>query len=170
MNESKKGFTLETLQVELAPWTDANFGPREAWHPLLGIVEEVGELEEAIDKAHYGDIKDAIADTVIYMCDFANTMEFDLNELIVGKIPARPQSPTILVGKLAHSYLKKKQGIRGTPEEHDAAMKETLAELFHSLSQWLFETYQENLLRVVADTWSKVKERNWKRNPKTGEG
>jgi len=32
------------------------------------------------------------------------------------------------IGELAHAILKKKQGIRGTPEEHDAAIKDAIAD------------------------------------------
>lgn len=33
------------------------------------------------------------------------------------------------VGELAHSYLKAKQGIRGTPEEHDAAGRDAIGDI-----------------------------------------
>ncbi len=65
------------------------------------------------------------------------------------------------VGELAHAYLKMEQGIRGTREEHEAAMKDAIGDCciflmdFCNQMGWDFET-------IIRETWSHVKKRNWK--------
>ena len=77
----------------------------------------------------------------------------------------RPYQPilgaTEEVGELAHAYLKMEQGIRGTKEEHVAAMKDAVGDCVIFLMDlcnqmgWDFET-------IVEETWNHVKKRNWK--------
>jgi len=79
---------LNRLQLELLSWQKHNFPNREPWEPLIGISEEVGELHHAFLKRHQGirgtreewdaEIKDALADIIVYLCDFANAEEIDL--------------------------------------------------------------------------------------------
>lgn len=38
---------LRKLQEEQKPWVKHNFGDRPSWMPLLGAVEELGELAHA---------------------------------------------------------------------------------------------------------------------------
>lgn len=65
------------------------------------------------------------------------------------------------VGELAHAYLKMEQGIRGTKEEHLAAMKDAIGDCaiflmdFCNQMGWEYE-------KIVRDTWDQVKKRNWK--------
>jgi NTP pyrophosphatase (non-canonical NTP hydrolase) len=67
------------------------------------------------------------------------------------------------VGELAHAYLKMEQGIRGTKEEHTAAMKDAVGDCVIFLMDlcnqmgWDFEN-------VVNETWDHVKKRNWKQD------
>lgn len=72
------------------------------------------------------------------------------------------------VGELSHALLKGKQGIRGTPEEHEAAAKDALGDIFifmlHfcNLRGW-------NLHDIVTETWNGVvAKRDWRANPKDG--
>lgn len=93
-------FSLDGLQAELKPWAEHNF-PHEygegvlPYRPLLGLVEELGELAHAHLKQEQGirgtaeeqedKGKDAIADLFIYMADYASKRGWDLQE-IVGKV------------------------------------------------------------------------------------
>lgn len=83
------------LQSEHRKWVAYNFGqkgPRAAWEPLLGIGEELGELDHAFLKAHQGvrgtkeehaaAAKDAIGDIVIYLVDFASLAGYDIQEAV----------------------------------------------------------------------------------------
>lgn len=74
-------FTLRQLQTEQRAWAQHNFPGRDPWQPLLGVVEEVGELSHAHLKAEQG-IRtnqdhaaakiDAIGDIVIYLADYCS--------------------------------------------------------------------------------------------------
>lgn len=74
---------LKEIQAEHKEWVNRNFGEnRPAWHSLLGLVEEVGELAHSYLKReqnirgtkaeHDAKIKDAVGDIVIYLIDFCN--------------------------------------------------------------------------------------------------
>ena len=78
---------LRILQKKLIPWRRRNFGGAvQSWQPLLGMVEEIGEL--------------------------------------------------------SHAYLKRKQGIRGTKKEHEAAIKDSLADLIDRKSTRLNSSHR----------------------------
>ena len=83
---------LKTLQDEQRPWVKHNFGDRPAWQPLLGAVEEIGELAHAhlkheqnirTNESHIENAKDAVADAIIYLSDYCSAMGFDLETLVV---------------------------------------------------------------------------------------
>jgi NTP pyrophosphatase (non-canonical NTP hydrolase) len=70
-------------------------------------------------------------------------------------------------GKLNHAYLKQKQGIRGTREQHQAAIKDAVADIIVYLADFCNKT-DINLTLTLAETWSKVRRRDWKNDKKTG--
>lgn len=85
--------TLNELQKEVKIWADRNFGTdRNHLHPLLGVAEEVGELNHAILKMeqgirgskskHYVEAKDAIGDIIVFLADFCAQNGFDLQECV----------------------------------------------------------------------------------------
>ena len=82
---------LKKLQKENKEWTEYNFPNKEPWHPLLGVVEEVGELAHAHLKMVQGirrneklmDLAyDAVGDIIIYLADYCNQMNFDLEGIV----------------------------------------------------------------------------------------
>lgn len=90
-------FTLRGLQKEQEPWVDHNFepgntrNPARAYKPLLGVVEEVGELSHAHLKSlqgirtgedHAAKSKDAIGDLVIFLADYCTAMGYDFQECV----------------------------------------------------------------------------------------
>ena len=76
-------------QFEISEWSKQNF-TQDPIDPLLGITEEVGELNHAVLKQRQGIrkgvdpvvskalIEDALGDIFIYMCDFAQRNNIDL--------------------------------------------------------------------------------------------
>ncbi len=91
--------SLRVIQREIKEWSLRNFGKQiskatgaelGSISPLLGIGEENGELCHVVLKRHQGirgyddDVKymaerdDAIADILVYLCDFANREDVDL--------------------------------------------------------------------------------------------
>lgn len=82
---------LRKLQDEQRPWVKHNFGARPSWMPLLGIMEELGELAHSHLKQaqgirshedHEAMAKDAVADIVIFLADYCSARDFDLESLV----------------------------------------------------------------------------------------
>lgn len=78
---------LRRLQGLVGRWQGANFDGSDPTHPLLGLVEEVGELSHHWLKSlqrirsneyHEEGIKDSIGDIVIYLCAFCVRAGYDL--------------------------------------------------------------------------------------------
>jgi NTP pyrophosphatase (non-canonical NTP hydrolase) len=79
---------LTQLQDEVGEWSCRNFPNNEPIDPLLGLVEEVGELAHAVLKArqgirgtpqeHYDAMVDAVGDIVVYLADFCERNAIDL--------------------------------------------------------------------------------------------
>lgn len=95
----KEELTFRQLQIEIGKWAKANFADNTSYitgqilgpiAPLLGMGEELGELHHAVLKRHqairgfdddtkYKDARDdALADLLVYMCDFASREGIDL--------------------------------------------------------------------------------------------
>ena len=83
--------TLDQIQTEQNEWSNRVFGPQSPLLPLLGVVEELGELAHAVlkreqgirrDEDHLANEKDAIGDVCIYLLDYCNRRGFNLLELI----------------------------------------------------------------------------------------
>jgi NTP pyrophosphatase (non-canonical NTP hydrolase) len=87
-----RALLLSEIQAEHAVWAQRNFGTRPAHQPLLGAVEEIGELAHAHLKAeqgirgteeeHRAAKKDAVADVIIFLMDYCNIEGFDMQELL----------------------------------------------------------------------------------------
>ena len=84
--------TFRRLQEEQGEWAMRNFGARPSHQPLLGAVEELGELAHAHLKSeqgirgaqeHHAESKrDAVADIIVFLADYCNLEGFDMQELI----------------------------------------------------------------------------------------
>jgi NTP pyrophosphatase (non-canonical NTP hydrolase) len=91
--------SLRQIQSEIGEWSLKNFGENVSkrtnqtmgsGNALLGIVEEIGELTHVVLKGHQGirgyddpekyrtERDDAIADTLVYLCDFSHREGVDL--------------------------------------------------------------------------------------------
>lgn len=157
------------LQEELKPWVLHNFGERPTHQALLGITEEYGELISAHKES---EIKDAVADMVIYIADYANSNGIELPDTgarrksLETPVSNLVQYMAVPLGRLAHAHLKKEQGIRKN-EDHDANKVEALGELLHLLNSYSFMC-GFSLGDVVYDVWSRVKQRDWKKDAAKG--
>ena len=82
--------TLEHLQNEQYEWSKKKFGPQDSVLPLLGVVEEIGELCHAVLKRRQGihtgeylvEEQDAIGDIVIFLMDYCNRRGFNLMHIV----------------------------------------------------------------------------------------
>lgn len=87
-------FTLADLQEEVIEWSRKNFPNNQSYHPLLGLMEEVGELSHAHLKSEQGirgDIAelyaqkvDAVADIIIYLADYCARNNISLHSAVVN--------------------------------------------------------------------------------------
>lgn len=82
---------LNKLQEEQKDWIKHNFGDRPSWMPLLGAVEELGELAHAhlkqaqgirVTENHFENKKDAVADIIIYLADYCSAEGINLHEVV----------------------------------------------------------------------------------------
>ena len=71
------------------------------------------------------------------------------------------------LGELAHSVLKAKQGIRGTPEEHEVKAKDAAGDLLIFLTGF-FIRKGWSIQDVLTETWATVKTRDWQKFPRNG--
>lgn len=84
--------TLKQMQVEQLEWSNRNFKDKKPYQPILGAAEEVGELAHAYLKmeqgirgnreTHIANMKDAVADCVIFLMDLCNQMEWDMETIV----------------------------------------------------------------------------------------
>lgn len=178
-------FNLAQLQAEQAPWVKHNFGDRPSWMPLMGIAEELGELVEAgtARKAH--DMKDGIADTIIFMGDYFTAMGWDLQQAWetrtrcnLVETDENTRRLIVSVAKMQHHHLKLAQGIRGGKRKHHEGIKLGARWILWELV-WIFPFYPdtggrprelvqaEAVMMAVEETWAKVKLRDWKKDSNT---
>lgn len=159
----------DQLRDEVHAWANANFGPHEAYRPLLGIVEELGELVEAETKAA---VADAIGDVVIFMADYCGAKGWSLASIAASARPfsttVAPPPAAVALGRLAHAQLKAEQGIRGTQAEHDASGKAACAAILRYLHFVAVEERLDDVDEIVAATWARVRQRSWREDPARG--
>jgi hypothetical protein len=152
--------------------------------PLLGIIEEAGELSDACNRASLEETKDAIGDVQIYLADYlyrqglaASTIDWLQFSNDKTWLPA-PDSLMVTVGRLAHINLKRHQGIRGyETDKFFYELKAVLTNLMLCLRSVLLTSYPrltnkeaaDAVITILGSTWKHVKERNWTANPYTGE-
>jgi NTP pyrophosphatase (non-canonical NTP hydrolase) len=84
--------TFRRLQSEVRAWSVRNFGDRATHQPLLGAMEELGELSHAHLKQeqgirgtaaeHEAAAKDAVGDLIIYLADYVAGRGWDLQEIM----------------------------------------------------------------------------------------
>jgi NTP pyrophosphatase (non-canonical NTP hydrolase) len=83
--------TLNEIQDEINVWATQNFGHRAGWQPLLGLIEEVGELSHhylkrsqgiRLNEDHVLGIEDAVGDIAIYLMDFCNAEGISLEAVL----------------------------------------------------------------------------------------
>lgn len=83
---------LKQLQKEQGEWSKINFPDAKKYQPLLGLIEELGELSHSHLKAEQGirgteaehrvKIADAIGDMVIFLSAYCNQNDFDLESCV----------------------------------------------------------------------------------------
>lgn len=101
------------------------------------------------------------------------SIQLDLKLWKLHNFPASDDRDQLLgiveeLGELAHAILKLRQGIRGTPAEHEAAAKDAVGDLFIFLTNfcsardWVLED-------IIHDTVATVLRRDWQANKQSGQ-
>ncbi len=79
------------LQKQTAIWQTNNFSEAKAHQPLLGIIEEVGELshahlkqEQGIRNSNTEDKEDAVGDIIIFLCHYCTMNNIDMDNAVVS--------------------------------------------------------------------------------------
>lgn len=165
--------SLKVVQDEMKPWQAHNFPNRPAWIPLCGMMEELGELADQTMNRDIDivEVLDAIGDITIYLCDFANSQNYNLLEIWGSVGPDEDFMDdnliglTIDLGKLYHSFIKTFQNIR-MHEDHPTAAKRAIGRILAYLVDEC-EFYDTDLDRVLSHTWNRVKQRDWQKNRNT---
>lgn len=83
---------LHDLQVQVKTWGQKNFPSAEPWEPLVGAMEELGELSHAHLKRHQGirgtdlehriKAEDAVADIVIFLAHYCSLNGHDFGDCV----------------------------------------------------------------------------------------
>jgi NTP pyrophosphatase (non-canonical NTP hydrolase) len=84
--------TFGQLQEHVGEWSRRNFPNNQPYHPLLGLVEEVGELSHSFLKSeqgirgtieeHHAAKVDAVGDILVYLADFCSRNDIDMQDAI----------------------------------------------------------------------------------------
>lgn len=91
-NVNERDLTLRQLQQEQVVWQEHNFPSRDNYYPLLGAMEELGELAHAHLKSlqkirgsaveHRAKASDAVADIVIFLADYCSANGIDFQDAL----------------------------------------------------------------------------------------
>lgn len=164
-----KVFSFTKLQEEQKPWVARNFPNRDPGDPLFGMFEEYAELliADSIDE-----VKDAVADITIFLTDFCNTNNLNLDQIVfLGRkedLSWMDQSQLqnaigYTIGQISHHFLKRKQNIRGTFREHTEAIETRISELIGILRHFS-NSFKFSYEQAVTDTWNNiVSKREWRK-------
>lgn len=175
---------LVAMQADQIEWSTRNFGQQPPHRPMLGIIEELCELEEAqlgdADETTEASVLDAVGDVSIYMLDYCGKRGWSMQELwdaracpewldnfVMGDEDDGAPYFAPFIRRLAHSQLKGEQNIRGGTGKHDGILKATLSSVLWTLEGICEAYYKRNFLRVMEDVWLKVRQRDWVSNPNT---
>ena len=167
-------YNLSELQQEVGEWANEQFPQQPVQNPLLGSIEESGELTEEFLSSELDrtEVMDAIGDVIIYLCDFSYSWDVDLGEAQQNmdsfELQTRCSTNTELIlelsvanGELIHSFLKQDQGIR--QDEEGVGSNADIEALTHILKA--FQTYCKTSEFTVDDcideAWLEVSDRDW---------
>lgn len=167
---------LNEIQHKFKKWSFDNFGEQVSKQtgqtlgsllPLLGIGEEVGELDAAIEENNEAEIRDALGDIMIYLMDFCNREQVLIYECIPrDTIMVKPTTFSRALGRLNHVMLKRHQGIRGYDDDN-FFFEERNKAIFSLYNKVVAVSYDFGIdpysnIEAVAE---KVLGRDWKANP-----
>lgn len=167
--------TLQQIQFELNSWTVYNFGQQDSSIPIMGMIEELGELTHAtlkqiqgIRKRDYIEAKkDAVSDLVIYLLNYFNTKQINIDKTSILDIEF-PKSYgeykcIIYINKHISNIATFNETKAGSYQIQIGTIERLLAIINHYCKLNNFD-----LLTTVNEVWEQVKLRDWKKYPNNG--
>lgn len=146
----------------------------EGLAPLMGIVEEVGELFAASKKE---DKRDALGDIAVYLCDYLNRECIEFPTKVSLDVRLRATNPlnglVACLGMMHHCHLKRFQRIRDMhdPMKFSLARQVALEGFVWHLGAAARKVTGTDLLTLLNETWNNiVKKRDWKKDAAAGGG
>ena len=160
--------TLQEIQSELKVWTEYNFDKQTPEIPILGMIEELGELSHAILKEKQGirqsdflaDKKDAIADLTIYALNYLNAIDSNYER----KIPKTFLTNVESLQSISY-YISTLDIELNTIEVFTDSDN---CNYIICLIEGLCNINSIGFLTTVNEVWEQVKLRDWKKYPKDG--
>lgn len=185
---------LEDWKNRIGEWARRNFplpsiedecvGSRQRMRQALGMVEEYGELQNALFVGDYNEVRDAVADMMIYSLDLSHTCEFKVTDIVSSAVTPSAFEDAFLhecddahaaagdhllmglavyIGKLCHAVLKWEQGIRMS-EDHPQQILLSLCHIWRMLNRYC-QYCEWDFNSLVIKTAEKVTKRDWQANP-----
>ena len=177
--DEKLKTVLQKLQTEQSVWQEKNFAATGPLHLALGVVEELGELQDELlgTMSHEG-ITDAIGDAYVFMAGYCSKADIDIVECL-DMLPDDTHrsnswrgsfhSAFGAVSSLAHYTLKSSQGIRKFDIKD---LKLTIGIILYNLKkiwEWYNPSELEKFPEAIDGIWAKVSKRDWVKNKVDGE-
>lgn len=169
--------TPRQLQEEQRPWIEHNFGPGLPHQPLLGMIEELGEMCGHLTHWDVAEIRDALADFVIFCADYCTKRGWNYGEIwpfqngvTVGAskdIEKNLLEAFRFTAHAAHHQLKTEQGIRGGAAKHEQEGIRAIQSAIFNL-ETIAKHFGWTLMEIVEPVWAKVRQRDFKKNSVTG--
>jgi len=167
-----KELRLKDIQREQCAWSLSNFGEQTTGRMALGLIEELGEVEEAWAEDNIEKLFDAIGDVGIYMLNYCNIVNWDIAKIFAARTPCNPdaqrypQRVTPLMRAIAHHQLKGEQNIRGGSAHHARQMELTLCHVLYQIDQLSYRAMPcGDFFTILDSVWVKVSKRDWVKNP-----
>jgi hypothetical protein len=178
--------TMSELIHEVGTWSKFNYAEKQA--PLFGVVEEIGEACHCILKNIQGirgyddvgkfhkDLQDAMADAMIYLCNFAYNhnaiFAFNRNQLDVPQPKDRDANIVLSHILQATSSMLNHEALYQTKNmQQDNAIYSVFCQRFCSAMEIWAAMYFIDLENITFATWAEiVRKRDWKKDTLEGGG
>jgi hypothetical protein len=156
----------DALATAVHQWSLANFGTQHGLGclpPLLGIVEEVREYDEAIDLSEQ---EDALGDICIFLMDYCKRSGMQLD--FPTQFDLTNTDISYWVGQLSHVRLKRIQGIRGMDNIEVFRVKEyeAVEGILAACETTALSFHPDGIFDIACKTFTNVvKKRQWHTQP-----
>lgn len=169
MNQSSQILVQATVESKTAAFVAT--GCLNSLAPLMGLMEELGELHESMDEASYFD---SIGDFGIYLLDFCFRENVNLSQLVEITRPVVGITIADVVaslGRLYHCTLKRHQAIRGFDDDakYIAHRDRAINDLYCQMNAITMAEHDRTFLSIIQNVFDEVvNKRDWKKLPENG--